>query len=152
GRTGEVFRRALGESGDLTNPFGGLTRAERHAYFASLGGWSLDAFDFFIFCIDAIAADFHTSVKAVTEGTFLTLAMRPVGALVFGALAEKYGRRPILMMNVLSFSLFEVASAFAPDLSTLLVLRALFGFAMGGEWGVGAALALETLPAKNRGF
>jgi SHS family lactate transporter-like MFS transporter len=78
--------------------------------------------------------------------------MRPVGALVFGWLAEKYGRRPILMVNVLSFSVFQVASAFAPDLGTLLILRALFGFAMGGEWGVGAALALETLPAKNRGF
>jgi SHS family lactate transporter-like MFS transporter len=138
----------------LTNPFRELTRAERHAYFASLGGWSLDAFDFFlfIFCIDAIAATFKTDVKSVTEGTFLTLAMRPVGALVFGALAEKYGRRPILMLNVLSFSVFEVASAFAPDLGSLLALRALFGFAMGGEWGVGAALALETLPAKNRGF
>ena len=143
----EGFRR-------VTNPFRELTRAELHAYFASLGGWSLDAFDFFlfIFCIDAIAADFKTDVKAVTEGTFLTLAMRPVGALVFGALAERYGRRPILMLNVLSFSVFEVASALAPDLRTLLVLRALFGFAMGGEWGVGAALALETLPAKNRGF
>jgi len=138
----------------LSNPFAALTPSQRHAYFASLGGWSLDAFDFFIFifCIKAISADFHTDVKAITEGTFLTLAMRPVGALVFGWLAEKYGRRPILMINVLSFAVFEVASGFAPDLTTLLVLRALFGFAMGGEWGIGAALALETLPAKNRGF
>jgi SHS family lactate transporter-like MFS transporter len=88
----------------------------------------------------------------VAEGTFLTLAMRPLGALVFGWLAEKYGRRPILMLNVISYSLFEFASAFAPNLATLLLLRALFGFAMGGEWGVGAALALETLPAKGRGF
>jgi SHS family lactate transporter-like MFS transporter len=138
----------------LTSPFADLSRPQRHAYFASLGGWSLDAFDFFlfIFCIKAISSEFHTDVKAITEGTFLTLAMRPLGALVFGWLAEKYGRRPILMINVLSFSLFEIASACAPDLGTLLVLRALFGFAMGGEWGVGAALALETLPAKNRGF
>src|SRR5436853_6411232 len=100
----------------MTNPFRDLTGPQRHAYFASLGGWSLDAFDFFIFifAIEAISVDFHTDIKAVTEGTFLTLAMRPVGALVFGALAEKYGRRPILMLNVLSFSLFELASAFAP--------------------------------------
>jgi len=74
-----------------------------------------------------------------------------VGALFFGWLAERFGRRPILMVNILSFSVFELASAFAPDLKTLLVLRALFGFAMGGEWGVGAALALETLPARGRG-
>ncbi len=135
-------------------PFRELTSPQRHAFFASLAGWSLDAFDFFIFifCIKAISADFHTDVKAVAEGTFLTLAMRPVGALVFGWLAEKYGRRPILMINVISYSVFEVASAFAPNLATLLVLRGLFGFAMGGEWGIGAALAFETLPAKNRGF
>jgi SHS family lactate transporter-like MFS transporter len=138
----------------ISNPFAELTPSQRHAYFASLGGWSLDAFDFFIFifCIKAISADFHTDVKAITEGTFLTLAMRPVGALFFGWLAERYGRRPILMLNVLSYSVFELASAAAPNLATLLVMRALFGFAMGGEWGVGAALALETLPAKGRGF
>jgi SHS family lactate transporter-like MFS transporter len=138
----------------LLGPFRDLTSPQRHAFFASLGGWALDAFDFFIFifCIKAISADFHTDVAAVTEGTFLTLAMRPLGALVFGWLAEKYGRRPMLMLNVLSFSVFELGSAFSPNLQTLLVLRALFGFAMGGEWGIGAALALETLPPKNRGF
>jgi MFS transporter, SHS family, lactate transporter len=131
-----------------------LSRAQLHAYAAALGGWSLDAFDFFIFvfCLRAISAEFHTDVKAVTEGIFLTLAFRPVGALVFGWLAEKYGRRPILMLNVLSYSAVQLASAFAPNLATLLVLRAVFGFAMGGEWGVGAALALETLPARGRGF
>jgi len=138
----------------LISPFTGLTSAQRHAYFAALGGWSLDAFDFFIFvfCLKAISADFHTDVKAVTEGIFLTLAFRPLGALAFGWLAEKFGRRPILMVNVLSYSVVQLATAFAPDLATLLALRALFGFAMGGEWGVGAALALETLPAKGRGF
>jgi SHS family lactate transporter-like MFS transporter len=134
--------------------FRNLTRAQRNAFFSSLAGWSLDAFDFFIFvfCLRAISTEFHTDVKSVAEGIFLTLAFRPIGALVFGWLAEKYGRRPILMINIVSFSAVELASAFAPDLSTLLVLRALFGFAMGGEWGVGAALALETLPAKGRGF
>jgi SHS family lactate transporter-like MFS transporter len=134
-------------------PFRALNRSQRHTFTASLLGWSLDAFDFFIFvfAMKAIAGDLHTTVKAVSEGIFLTLAMRPVGALVFGWLAERYGRRPVLMLNVVSYSLFELASAFAPDLRTLLLLRALFGFAMGGEWGVGAALALESLPAKGRG-
>jgi len=137
----------------ILDPFRGLNRSQRHAFTAALAGWSLDAFDFFIFvfALKSIAGDLHTTVKDVSEGIFLTLAMRPVGALVFGWLAERYGRRPILMVNVVSFSIFELATAFAPDLRTLLVLRALFGFAMGGEWGVGAALALETLPAKGRG-
>ncbi len=131
-----------------------LTRPQLHAYLAALGGWALDAFDFFIFvfCLKAISGEFHTDIKAVAEGIFLTLAFRPIGALVFGWLAEKYGRRPILMINVVSYSAVQLATAFAPNLATLLVLRAVFGFAMGGEWGVGAALALETLPAKGRGF
>src|ERR1700752_977626 len=135
-------------------PFAELSPQQRHTYFASLAGWSLDAFDFFIFvlCLTAISEDFHVKIHDVAVGISLTLAMRPLGALFFGWLAEKYGRRPILMLNVVSYSVFELASAFAPDLTTLLVLRALFGFAMGGEWGIGAALALETLPAKNRGF
>lgn len=131
-----------------------LTGAQWRAFFASLAGWSLDAFDFFIFvfCLRSISAEFHTDVKAVSEGLFLTLAFRPLGALVFGWLAEKYGRRPILMLNVVSYSAVQLATAFAPNLATVLALRAVFGFAMGGEWGVGAALALETLPAKGRGF
>jgi MFS transporter, SHS family, lactate transporter len=131
-----------------------LTRPQLHAYFAALGGWSLDALDFFIFVfsLSAISTDFHTTPHAVSEGIFLTLAFRPLGALVFGWLAEKFGRRPVLMINVVSYSAVQLATAFAPDLSTLLVLRAVFGFAMGGEWGVGAALALETLPARGRGF
>ncbi len=134
--------------------FARLTRAQRHAYFAALGGWTLDAFDFFIFIVSlrAISTSFGTSLTAVSFGITLTLALRPVGALLFGWLAEKYGRRPILMVNVLSFALIELATAFAPNLAVLLVLRALFGLAMGGEWGVGAALAFETLPAEGRGF
>ncbi len=137
----------------VLDPFRSLNRSQRHTFVASLAGWALDAFDFFIFvfALKSIAGEFHSTVKAVSEGLFLTLAMRPVGALVFGWLAERFGRRPILMVNIVSFSVFELASAFAPDLRTLLVLRALFGFAMGGEWGVGAALALESLPAKGRG-
>jgi SHS family lactate transporter-like MFS transporter len=131
-----------------------LTRSQRHTFIASVAGWSLDAFDFFIFvfALKAIAGDFHVEVKAVAEGIFWTLAMRPLGALFFGWLAERYGRKPILMINVISYSIFELGSAFAPSLEVLLVMRALFGFAMGGEWGIGAALALESLPAKGRGL
>src|ERR1700746_488653 len=126
----------------LPSHFSRLSRSQRHTFIASVAGWSLDAFDFFlfVFALRAIADEFHTDVKAVSEGIFLTLAMRPVGALFFGWLAERYGRRPVLRVNSISYSVFELASAFAPDLRTLLILRALFGFAMGGEWGVGAAL------------
>ena len=117
-------------------------------------GWTLDAFDFFLltFCLTAIAADFHTGRKQVEEAIFWTLAMRPVGAFLFGAMAERYGRRPTLILNVVAFSVFELASAFAPSLHSFLVMRALFGIAMGGVWGVGSALALETLPVAGRGF
>ena len=131
-----------------------LTRVQRNTFSACFLGWTLDAFDFFLltFCLKAIAVDFHVGVKQVAEAIFWTLVMRPVGALLFGAMAERYGRRPTLMVNVVSFSVFEFASAFAPTLHSFLICRALFGIAMGGEWGVGAALALETLPARGRGF
>ncbi len=131
-----------------------LTAPQRNAFLACFLGWSLDAFDFFIltFCLRAIALDFHTGIKQVTVAVSWTLMMRPVGALLFGVLAERFGRRPTLMVNILCFSIFELASAFAPTLTALLVCRALFGIAMGGEWGIGSALALESLPAKGRGF
>ena len=140
--------------GCVPNPLRHYTGAQLHAFFASLAGWALDAFDFFIFvfCLSAISAEFHTTIKTVSEGIFLTLAFRPLGALAFGWLAEKYGRRPILMVNVVSYATMQLFTAFAPNLTVLLVIRALFGFCMGGEWGVGAALALESLPAKGRGF
>ena len=132
----------------------GLTRTQRSTFVACFLGWTLDAFDFFLLtvCLKAVAADFHVGIKQVAEAIFWTLAMRPVGAFLFGAMAEKYGRRPTLMVNIVAFSVFELASAFAPTMATFLVCRALFGVAMGGEWGVGAALAFETLPAKGRGF
>jgi SHS family lactate transporter-like MFS transporter len=134
--------------------FRAISSQQRHAFFACLLGWSLDAFDFFIlvFCVSAIARDFHTGVAAVAQAIFLTLAFRPLGALVFGALADRFGRRPTLMINIGCFSVLELACAFAPSLHVLLILRALFGVAMGGEWGVGAALALESLPTEGRGF
>ena len=136
------------------NHFRALDPRQRHAFFACLLGWSLDAFDFFIlvFCVSAIAKDFHTGVPAVAQAIFLTLAFRPVGALLFGALADRFGRRPTLMINIGCFSVLELACAFAPSLHVLIILRALFGVAMGGEWGVGAALALESLPKEGRGF
>jgi SHS family lactate transporter-like MFS transporter len=138
----------------LADPFRRLTASQRHVFVASVAGWALDAFDFFlfVFALPAIATEFQVDHKAVAEGIFLTLAMRPFGSLFFGWLAERYGRRRVLMINIVSYSVCELASAFAPDLATLLALRALFGFAMGGEWGVGAALALESLPAKGRGL
>jgi SHS family lactate transporter-like MFS transporter len=130
-----------------------LEPAQRSAIWASYLGWTLDAFDYFLmtFMFSAIAKEFGTDVKAVTEAIFLTLAARPIGAFVFGWLAERFGRRPVLMADILLFSLFELASGFAPSLTSLLVLRFLFGIGMGGEWGLGASLVMESIPARLRG-
>jgi SHS family lactate transporter-like MFS transporter len=130
-----------------------LSGTQRHTFLAAFLGWTMDSLDFFIliFCIPAIAKEFHTQPSAVLGAVFLTQAFRPTGALLFGMLADRYGRRPVLMANILSFSVIELACAFAPSLTALLVLRALFGLAMGGEWGVGAALVFETLPKEGRG-
>jgi SHS family lactate transporter-like MFS transporter len=135
-------------------PLKELTSVQRNTFIACFLGWSLDAFDFFIliFCVSAIGADFHTKVSTVAEAIFLTLAMRPIGAFIFGVMADKFGRRPTLMIDIICFSIFELGSAFAPSLHWFLIMRALFGIAMGGEWGVGAALAFETLPMKGRGI
>ncbi|MGB8831701.1 MAG: MFS transporter [Candidatus Sulfotelmatobacter sp.] len=131
-----------------------LTPLQRNTFIACFLGWSLDAFDFFIltFCVGAIATQFQTKVSAVAEAIFVTLAFRPVGAFLFGLMADRYGRRVTLMVDIVAYSVFELASAFAPSLKVFLIMRALFGIAMGGEWGVGAALAFETLPAEGRGF
>ncbi|MBN8921982.1 MAG: MFS transporter [Rhodanobacter sp. 68-29] len=130
-----------------------LNHEQRHTVLASFLGWTLDAFDYFLltFVIVAVAKEFHTDNAAVTYGLFLTLAARPLGALIFGRLADRYGRRPVLMLDVVLFSLFELATAFSTSLAMLLVLRFLFGVAMGGEWGIGASLAMESIPAKSRG-
>lgn len=130
-----------------------LTPQQRNTFTACYLGWSLDAFDFFILvvCLPAIAGEFHAKVSDVSEAIFWTLAMRPVGALLFGILADRFGRRRALMIDIISFSVLELASAFAPTLKAFIFVRALFGVAMGGEWGVGAALTFETLPAEGRG-
>lgn len=134
--------------------FRSLSAVQRNTFVACFLGWTLDAFDYFLLtlCLTSIAASYHVGIKSVAEAIFWTLAMRPVGAFLFGLMAERYGRRPTLMLNVVSFSVFGLASAFAPTIGSFMLCRGLFGVAMGGEWGVGAALAFETLPAEGRGF
>jgi len=130
-----------------------LNREQRAAFIASLLGWTLDAFDFFlmVFVIGAIAHDFKAKVAEVAAGLTLTLMFRPVGALLFGWLADRFGRRRILMIDIVLFAVLELASAFAPSLTVLLILRGAFGIAMGGEWGLGSSLVMETVPARSRG-
>lgn len=126
----------------------------RTALLAGFLGWMLDAFDFFlvVFCLTAIAREFHQTDRAIALSITLTLAFRPVGAFIFGALADKYGRRGPLMLALVFYSVIEVLSGLAPNYTSFLVLRALFGIGMGGEWGVGTSLAMEAAPAKRRGF
>ncbi len=124
-----------------------------NALFASFLGWTLDAFDFFvlIFAIPAIAKDFHTDIPAVAATSAVTLAFRPVGAFFFGLMADRYGRRLPLMLNLVFYSFIEVLSGLAPDYTAFLVLRALFGIGMGAEWGLGASLVMEKVPPRWRG-
>jgi SHS family lactate transporter-like MFS transporter len=130
------------------------TRDQRAVVVACFLGWMLDAFDFFllVFVLTRVAQDLHTTLKTLTWAITVTLMMRPIGALLFGRLADRYGRRPLLMASVLLYSIMECACAFAPSLGVFLVLRALYGVAMGGEWGVGASLAFETIPVRSRGL
>ena len=130
------------------------TREQKNVTIAAYLGWTLDAFDFFlmVFVLKDIATEFNTKIPAVAFAITLTLAMRPLGALIFGRLADKYGRRPTLMLNIACYSILELLTGFSPNLATFIVLRALFGVAMGGEWGVGSALTMETIPPKSRGI
>src|SRR5216117_2856256 len=124
-----------------------------HAVLAGFLGWTLDAFDFFIviFLFDTLAHQFGVTKKEIVWTTTATLAMRPLGALLFGLLADRYGRRTPLMANVVFFSVVELLCGFAPNYTAFLILRAIYGIGMGGEWGVGASLAMESVPAKWRG-
>jgi SHS family lactate transporter-like MFS transporter len=117
-------------------------------------GWMLDAFDFFlvVFCLTAIGKEFHESDARMALTITITLAFRPVGAFIFGLIADRYGRRLPLMVDLIFYSIIEVLTAFAPNYTTFLVLRALFGIGMGGEWGVGASLAMEKVPPRLRGI
>ena len=130
------------------------TREQRSVVIASFLGWTLDAFDFFllVFVLKDIAQEFNTAISEVTFAILLTLVMRPIGAFLFGRAADRWGRRPTLMVDVLLYSFIEFASGFSPSLTVLLVLRALYGVAMGGEWGVGASLTMESIPPHARGF
>ena len=131
-----------------------LSRSDQwHAVTASFLGWTLDAFDFFVlvFLVDTLAAQFQVPASKIILTITATLAMRPLGALLFGLLADRYGRRGPLMANVVFFSVMELACGFAPNYIVFFVLRAIFGIGMGGEWGVGASLAMESVPPRWRG-
>jgi SHS family lactate transporter-like MFS transporter len=132
----------------------GWTREQKHAVAASYLGWTLDAFDYFllVFVVTDIAKEFKVSVPTIFFATTLTLALRPVGAFFLGRLADRYGRRPVLMLDVMLYAVLAFASAFSPNLVVFLILRALFGVAMGGEWGIGASLAMETIRPEARGI
>jgi SHS family lactate transporter-like MFS transporter len=130
------------------------SKSQRNVVIAAYLGWTLDAFDFFlmVFMFKDISRDLHSSMQVVSTAVLLTLGMRPVGALLFGRLADRFGRKPTLMWNILAYSVLEMLSGFAPSMTTLLVIRASFGVAMGGEWGIGSALTMETIPPAARGF
>ncbi len=132
----------------------GWTATQRRVAVAGFLGWTLDAFDFFllVFVLKDIATEFHVAIEDVTFAILITLAMRPLGAFLFGRAADRYGRRPTLIIDVLLYSIFEFASGLAPNFAVLLILRALYGVAMGGEWGVGASLTMESVPAHARGL
>jgi MFS transporter, SHS family, lactate transporter len=131
-----------------------LNGQQKKVVVAAFLGWALDAFDFFIlvFTLSAIAKEFGVKVPDVAYAIFLTLAMRFIGAFVFGRLGDKFGRKPILMLDIVCYSVLGAAAALAPTLTVFLVMRALFGIAMGGEWGLGSSLTMESIPPQSRGM
>jgi MFS transporter, SHS family, lactate transporter len=130
-----------------------VAEGHRAALIAGFLGWTLDAFDFFLvgLSLTAIAAEFHKTDVDIALSITLTLGFRPVGAFIFGLLADRYGRRLPLIIDLIFYSVIEVLSGLAPNYVTFLALRALFGIGMGGEWGVGASLAMEKVPPRLRG-
>jgi len=135
-----------------SEPF--LNSDQRHAVSAAFLGWTLDAFDFFVvvFLVNTLAAQFHVSPSKIIFTTLATLAMRPFGAFIFGMLADRYGRRGPLMANVIFFSVVELLCGFSTNYTMFLILRTVFGIGMGGEWGVGSSLAMESIPPQRRGI
>ena len=131
-----------------------LSRVQKNTFIACFLGWTLDALDFFLltFVFVPIAHDFDKTIPQVTFAITLTLMMRPVGAFIFGWLGDRFGRRIPLMIDIAFYSVLELLTAFAPNFATFLFLRALFGIGMGGEWGLGASLAMESLPTHTRGL
>ncbi|HWJ69212.1 MAG TPA: MFS transporter [Sphingobium sp.] len=131
----------------------GWTAQQKHAVAAAYLGWTLDAFDFFllVFVLKDIAAEFNTDIATVTIAVTLTLALRPLGAFIFGRLADHFGRRPVLILNIAVFSLLSFTTAFVPNLTVFLLVRAAFGIGMGGVWGIGSSLAMETIRPESRG-
>jgi len=131
-----------------------LTGDQKKTVAAAFLGWMLDAFDFFLltFLLKDIAKEFGVEISAVAYALFLTLAMRFVGAFIFGRLGDRWGRKPALMLDILLYSIFGALAAFSPNLIVFLILRALFGVAMGGEWGLGSSLAMESIPPQARGM
>jgi SHS family lactate transporter-like MFS transporter len=134
--------------------FKSLNRIQRHTFLACFLGWSLDALDFFLltFVLVPISREFGRSIPEVAFAITLTLMARPLGAFLFGFLGDKFGRRIPLMIDIIFYSLMELLTAFAPNFTVFLVLRVLFGIGMGGEWGLGASLAMESLPTAARGL
>jgi MFS transporter, SHS family, lactate transporter len=132
----------------------GWTARQKHAVTASYLGWTLDALDFFllVFVLKDVAAEFNTSIRGVALAVTLTLAARPLGAFLFGRLADTYGRRPILVLNIAIYSLLSFSTAFAPNLTVFLLVRTAFGIGMGGVWGIGSSLAMETIRPESRGI
>src|SRR3979411_1791791 len=134
--------------------FKSLNPAQRKTFLACFLGWTLDALYFFLltFVLIPVAHDFSRSIPQVAFAITLTLMMRPVGAFIFGLLGDRFGRRIPLMADIIFYSVIELLSAFAPNFTIFLILRALFGIGMGGEWGLGASLAMESLPTAARGL
>src|SRR6516162_7326103 len=147
-------RRRMGWRRDDGRAAMNLTPAQARTVVAAFLGWMLDAFDFFLltFLLKDIAKEFGVEVSAVAYALFLTLAMRFVGAFIFGRIGDIWGRRPALMLDILCYSIIGALAAFSPNLAVFLILRALFGVAMGGEWGLVSSLAMESIPPQSRGL
>src|SRR5580692_9792959 len=135
-------------------PINAPTSDRYTAFLVGLTGWTLDAFDFFlvVFCLTDIGREFQKSDVTIAFAITVTLILRPVGALVFGLLADRYGRRIPLMTNLVLSAAVQFFTGLAPTFISFLILRALFGMVMGGQWGVGTSLAMEKVPPAKRGI